>query len=107
MDMALHLARVQQRWRYADDDLAPGEGLSVEALAHDTTLLADNFEGPPDKSADSLLDFFTAGRSPAGAVADCGGSIEPASDHDGVLIAEGLTSETSVPEHALTSSSQP
>ena len=25
MDMDLHLARVQQRWRYADDELAPGE----------------------------------------------------------------------------------
>jgi type IV secretion system protein VirD4 len=107
MDMDLHLARVQQRWRYADDELAPGEGLNVEALAHDTTLLLDNFEGPPGKSADRLLDFFTAGRSPAGAAADCGGAIEPASDDDGVLIADGLTSEASAPEHALMSSSQP
>ncbi len=107
MDMDLHLARVQQRWRYADDDLAPGEGLNVEALAHDTSLLPDNFEGPPDKSADSLLDFFTAGRTPAGAAAESGGSIEPASDDDGVLIAAGLISEASAPEHALMSSSQP
>ncbi len=27
MDMDLHLARVQQRWRYADDELAPGREL--------------------------------------------------------------------------------
>ena len=102
IDMDLHLARVQQRWRYADDELGVGEGLSLEALAHDITLLPDNFEGPPDKSADTLLDFFTAGRSPAGVAADCGGSIEPASDDDGVLmlISERLTSEASVPEHA-------
>ena len=107
MDMDLHVARVQQRWRYADDELGLGEGLSLEALAHDITLLPDNFEGPPDKSADSLLDFFTAGRSPAGATADSGGSIEPASDDDGVLIAEGLISEASAPEQAITSPSRP
>ena len=41
MDMDLHLARVQQRWRYADDELAPGQKLSVEALAHDVALLPD------------------------------------------------------------------
>src|SRR5205085_2762880 len=34
MDMDLHLARVQQRWRYADDELAPGESLGIESLAY-------------------------------------------------------------------------
>ena len=81
MDMDLHLARVQQRWRYADDELAAGEGLSVEALAHDLALLPDTFEGPPDKTADVLLDFFGQGQPGQG-----GGAIEPAADDDGVLI---------------------
>lgn len=104
MDMDLHLARVQQRWRFADDELAPGEGLSLDALAHDTTLLPDScFEGPPDKSADSLLDFFTAGRSGDGAAAGAGGSIEPASDEDGVLIADA-DCRIDAHEQALTSS---
>jgi type IV secretion system protein VirD4 len=94
MDMNLHLARVQQRWRYADDELAPGEGLSLDALAHDVTLLPDSYEGSPDKAADDLLDFFSGGRPVAGEV---GGSIEPVSfekhDHDGVLMAEASEPE--------------
>jgi len=81
MDMDLHLVRVQQRWRYADDELAEGEGLSVEALAHNLALLPDTFEGPPDKQADVLLDFFGLGQP-----GQSGGAIEPAADDDGVLI---------------------
>lgn len=80
MDMDLHQARVQQRWRYADEELAPGEGLNLEALAHDVALLPDAFEGPPDKTADVLLDFFGPGQP------GMGGAIEPAADDDGVLI---------------------
>jgi type IV secretion system protein VirD4 len=81
MDMDLHLARVQQRWRYADDVLAADEGFSVEALAHDVSLLPDTFDGPPDKMADVMLDFFGPGES-----GQAGGAVEPAADADGVLI---------------------
>jgi type IV secretion system protein VirD4 len=81
MDMDLHLARVQQRWRYAEDELPEGEGLSVAALAHNLALLPDTFEGPPDKTADVLLDFFGQGQP-----GQSGGAIEPAADDDGVLI---------------------
>jgi type IV secretion system protein VirD4 len=92
MDMDLHLARVQQRWRYADDELAPGERLSLDALAHNVTLLPDNYEGSPDKAADDLLDFFGAGKPAAGGGGDrdgdSGGSIEPVADNDGVLMAD-------------------
>lgn len=79
MDMDLHLARVQQRWRYADDELAPGESLKVEALAHDFNLPPDTFEGPPDKVADVMLGFFGAEQSGAG------GAVEAVADEDGVL----------------------
>ena len=100
MDMDLHLARVQQRWRYADDELAPGDGLSLDVLAHDITLLPDNFEGPPDKTADEMLDFFCKGQPVAGMASDPGGSIEAVSDtrhnDDGVLMPEA-----SAPEPAL------
>jgi type IV secretion system protein VirD4 len=85
MDMDLHLARVQHRWRYADDELAPGEGLDLEALAHDVALLPDAFEGPPDQTAEVLLDFFGQGR------AGTGGAIEPVADDDGVLIGRDST----------------
>jgi type IV secretion system protein VirD4 len=95
MDMDLHLARVQQRWRYADDELADGEGLSVVALAHDMTLLPDTFEGPPDKTADVLLDFFGQGQPGQG-----GGAIEPAADDDGVLIDREVEAAAPQVEHA-------
>jgi type IV secretion system protein VirD4 len=82
MDMDLHLARVQQRWRYANDLLAPGEEINIEALAHDVSLLPpDMFEGPPDRIADVMLDFFGQGQPGPG-----GGAVEPAGDNNGVLI---------------------
>ena len=98
MDMDLHLARVQQRWRYADDELPAGQTLSLEALAHDHTLLPDSFEGPPDKVADELLTFFDKG---APGIPGIGGSIEPVADEDGVLLAEGDASETTLDVAAL------
>ena len=73
---------VQQRWRYADDELPAGQTLNLEALAHDTTLLPDSFEGPPDRVADELLAFFDHG---APGIRGIGGSIEPLADEDGVL----------------------
>jgi type IV secretion system protein VirD4 len=97
IDMDLHLARVQERWRYADDELAPGESLSLEALAHDVTLLPDAFEGPPDQMANVLLEFFGDGPPGSGA----GGAVEPAADDDGVLIGrDGAKASSQSPEHA-------
>lgn len=81
MDMDLHLARVQQRWHVAADELAPGETLSLDRLAHDVTLPPDALEGAPDKLADVMLNFFSPKPGQAG------GAIEPAADDDGVLIA--------------------
>ncbi|MGM9484894.1 type IV secretory system conjugative DNA transfer family protein [Roseateles sp. NT4] len=85
MDVELHLARVQQRWRFADDELAPGEGIDINALAHDLGQLPDRLDGNPDRMAEILLDFFGAdGASPSA----IGGAIEAIPDDDGVLIAE-------------------
>ena len=101
MDMDLHLARVQQRWRYADDELPAGQTLSLEALAHDHTLLPDSFEGPPDKVADELLTFFDKGAPGIPGVSGIGGSIEQVADEDGVLLAESDTTETTLDVAAL------
>jgi type IV secretion system protein VirD4 len=95
MDMDLHLARVQQRWRYADDELAQGESLKVEALAHDFNLPPDTFEGPPDKVADVMLGFFGAEQSGAG------GTVEAVADEDGVLPSEDDNALASADERAL------
>ena len=86
MDMDLHLARVQERWRHADDELAPGQDLSLDVLAHEFSALPDNFEGPPEEIAEVLVDFFSQGEP--GAAGD-GGAIEPVADEDGVLVADG------------------
>lgn len=81
MDMDLHLARVQGRWRYADDELPAGEVVDVQTLAHDMAQLPDDFSGPADKLAETLLNFFAANSAP-----NSGGEIEPVADDDGVLI---------------------
>jgi type IV secretion system protein VirD4 len=88
MDMDLHLAKVQQRWRYADDELAPGEGLDIDRLAYDMSRLPELPEladGTPDQVAETVLDFIVGPRPghPAS-----GGAVEPAADDDGVLIAD-------------------
>jgi type IV secretion system protein VirD4 len=102
MDMDLHLARVQQRWRYADDELPAGQSLSLEALAHDHALLPDSFEGPPDKVAEELLAFFNDG---APGIPGIGGTIEPVADEDGVLLAQSDASETPLDVAALAAGS--
>jgi type IV secretion system protein VirD4 len=96
MDMDLHLARVQQRWRFADDVLTPGEGLRVENLAHDVTTLPERLDGPPDQIAETLLGFFgQAGPDTGTAVSgpDEGGSIEPVADDGAVLTADAAAPE--------------
>jgi type IV secretion system protein VirD4 len=86
LDMDLHVARTQERWRYADDELAPGETLRVEALAHDFTALPDKFEGPPGPIAEVMVGFFY-GEHPGAAGA--GGAIEQVADADEVLTPDG------------------
>lgn len=80
MNMDLHLAKAQQRWRYADDELAPGEGIDVATLAHDMTQLPEQLVGTTDHLAGTLVDFF------APDLTDVGGEIEPVADGDGVLM---------------------
>lgn len=85
MDMDLHLARVQQRWRYADDELAAGASLSMDMLAYDQSRLPDFADRTPEQIADAVLDFFSDGQPGNASV---GGAIEAVADEDGVLIAD-------------------
>jgi len=85
MNMDLHLARVQERWRYADDELAPGESLDVEQLAYDLSRLPELADGTPGQVADTVLDFILG---PEPGLTAAGGVVEPAADDDGVLIAD-------------------
>jgi type IV secretion system protein VirD4 len=80
MDMELHLAKVQQRWRYAEDAQGSGDNLRVEVLAHDIDLLPDHWEGSPEEHAEVLLDFFSDGIKAVSAHKAEGGSIESADE---------------------------
>lgn len=100
MDMDLHLARVQERWRYADDELGVGDGLDYEQLAYDMSRLPALADGEPGQVAEGILDFMVGPR-PGGA--SIGGAIEAVSDEDGVLLSEdsgAVTADPSVVERA-------
>lgn len=85
MNMDLHLARVQERWRYADDELGPRDGLDYEQLAYDMSRLPELADGEPGQVAEGILDFMVGPR-PGGA--PIGGAIEAVADEDGVLLSE-------------------
>lgn len=85
MNMDLHLARVQERWRYADDELGPGDGLDYQQLAYDMTRLPALADGEPGEVAEGILDFMVGPR-PGGA--SIGGAIEAVADEDGVLLSD-------------------
>jgi type IV secretion system protein VirD4 len=91
MNMDLHLARVQERWRYADDELGPSDSLDYEQLAYDMSRLPDLVDGEPGQVAEGVLDFFV-GTRPGGAVV--GGAIEAAADEDGVLLGDEVVQIT-------------
>jgi type IV secretion system protein VirD4 len=84
MDMDLHQARVQERWRLADDELAPGESLDVEQLVCDLSQLPELADKSADEIADAVLALFDAGADHSGQ----GGAIEVVADEDGVLLTD-------------------
>jgi type IV secretion system protein VirD4 len=83
IDMDLHSAKVQQRWRYADDEVK--DPLQVELLAQDYGALVNIDANTPAADIDaSLKGFFDATQVPS---EPAGGSIEPVTttDADGVI----------------------
>jgi len=89
MNMDLHLARVQERWRFADDELAPGESLDVEQLAYDLSRMPELADKSPEEITRAVFELFDARSGHSGQ----GGAIEAAADEDGVLIADHSTVE--------------
>lgn len=81
MNMDQHLAKVQQRWRFAEDELPPGQtSMDIGVLNHDVKLTKDQMEGPPEKLAETCIGFFDDGLEAVGE----GGSIEPVEEIDEV-----------------------
>lgn len=84
MDVALHLARVQARWRYLDDEPPPGQNLDADTPAHDLGQLPTPLDGDPSQIAEMLIALFAEAPQPS----QDGGTLEPMADEDGVLIDE-------------------
>ena len=97
MNMALHVARVQQRWREEPEDLPPGQSIDVAAMLPDWQSLPDPKTLTPEAAADLLLDVFREPAAPTAATEatdPAGGTVEPAVDEDGVIqVAAGLDVE--------------
>jgi type IV secretion system protein VirD4 len=87
MNMDLHLARVQERWRYAEDELGMGDGVDYEQLAYDMSRLPEVADAEPGQVAEGVLDFMLGPR-PGGA--SIGGAIEAVADEDGVLLSDDI-----------------
>ena len=83
LKMELHMARIQQRWRFSEEELEPGESLDIDVFAYYFTQLSNPLEGTPEQIAARISKFFedheTSGPS-------SGGAIEPVPDEDGVLL---------------------
>ena len=58
IDMELHVAKLQQRWRYAGDELPEGETLHVEQLVDDFSDVPMPSEKTPDSNFPATVDAF-------------------------------------------------
>ena len=82
MDMDLHFAKAQQRWRYADDELPPGQTIEVDDLAEDfsdlvRTALKTATPAQLKQATDAVFSRTRCDPQPAG------GTIEPVVEADG------------------------
>jgi len=76
IDMDLHFARVQQRWRYAEDELPAGHTFDIAQLAQDFSDLPVPDASSTEADIKACVDgFFLKTASPAPA-ASAGGTME-------------------------------
>jgi type IV secretion system protein VirD4 len=89
MDMDLHFAKVQQRWRYADDELADGASLDIGQLAQNFDHVAALAKTTKVEDARVVADAFLDQTRVDSAESAPGGSIEPVTapvvDHQKVV----------------------
>ena len=74
MDMDLHFAKVQRRWAWAPDEIAPDQGLRLEQLALDMPDLPDFASAKTDVDAGAMVDQFFDGVTQVSGPA--GGAVE-------------------------------
>ena len=76
MNMDLHFARVQQRWRYADDELPAGEAFDIEQLAQDFSDLPVPESTSTEADIKACVDSFFSKTALTATGALTGGTIE-------------------------------
>ncbi len=102
MDMDLHFARVQQRWRFADDELADGEELLIARLAQD---FSDMPELPPSATEAQLaayVDGFFLRTEVGESAPAAGGQIEPVAGDGTDIAGPGIAGSASPADDAAT-----
>ena len=79
IDMDLHFAKVQQRWRYADDELPAGATFDIAQLAQDFSALPVPGASATEADITACVDGFFQKTSSSPSAATAGGVIEPVS----------------------------
>ena len=83
IDMDLHSAKVQQRWRYADDELPVGATFDIAQLAQDFSDLPVPGASATEADITACVDGFFQKTSSSPSAATAGGVIEPVSVEPG------------------------
>ena len=79
IDMDLHFAKVQQRWRYADDELPVGATFDIAQLAQDFSDLPVPGALATEADITACVDGFFQKTSSSPSAAPAGGVVEPVS----------------------------
>lgn len=95
IDMDLHFAKVQQRWRYADDELPAGATFDVAQLAQDFSDLPVPSASATEADITACVDGFFQRTSTSPSAAPTGGVIEPVSGEPASI--ESGNAELTVP----------
>jgi type IV secretion system protein VirD4 len=83
IDMDLHFAKVQQRWRYADDELPAGATFDIAQLAQDFSDLPVPSASATEADITACVDGFFQKTSSSPSAGPAGGVIEPVSVEPG------------------------
>jgi type IV secretion system protein VirD4 len=91
IDIGLHIARVQHRWRYADDELPQGGAITVEELAMPLAALeVPQGDLSPEQVNSVVNGFFAITNAGRAADAQSGGAIVPVTFDEDNASEEGL-----------------
>ncbi len=101
IDMDLHFAKVQQRWRYADDELPVGATFDIAQLAQDFSDLPMPGASATEADITACVDGFFQRTSTSPWAAPTGGVIEPVSGEPASIESGNAELTVPAPERVL------